>query len=53
MRGGDIPQVLAALRQTVMGLLRGAGQTNIAAACRRFAAKPSSALALIGIALEN
>jgi hypothetical protein len=34
-------------------LLRWAGYTNIAAACRRFAAQPDLALTLIGIKLEN
>ena len=53
VRCGTIPQVMAALRNTVMGFMRWAGQPNIAAACRRFAAKPSSALARIGIELEN
>ena len=53
VRCGNIPQVMAALRNTVIGLMRWAGQTNIAAACRRFAAEPSSALALIGLELEN
>lgn len=53
VRCGNIPQVMAALRNTVIGLMRWAGQTNIAAACRRFAAMPSSALALVGIELEN
>lgn len=53
VRCGNIPQVMAALRNTVMGLLRWAGHTNIAAACRRLAAQPAQALALIGIALEN
>ena len=53
VRGGSIPQVMAALRNTAIGLLRAAGYTNIAAACRRFAAQPDLALALIGIALEN
>ena len=48
-----IPQVMAALRNTAIGLLRGAGQTNIAAACRRLAAQPAQALALIGIEFEN
>ena len=33
--------------------MRWAGATNIAAACRRFAAQPWAALALIGIELEN
>lgn len=46
---GSIPQVMAALRNTVIGLLRSSGESNIAAACRRFAARPWSALALIGI----
>jgi hypothetical protein len=50
---GNIPQVMAALRNTVIGLRRGAGYTHIAATCRRFAAQPALALALIGIALEN
>ena len=53
VRCGNIPQVMAAVRNTVIGLMRSAGQTNIAAACRRFAAQPASALALIGIELEN
>ena len=53
VRCGNIPQVMAALRNTVIGLLRWAGHTNIAAACRRLAAQPAQALALIGIALEN
>jgi predicted transposase YbfD/YdcC len=53
VRCGNIPQVMAALRNTVIGLMRGAGQTNIAASCRRFAAQPESALKLLGITLEN
>ena len=53
VRCGNIPQVMAALRNTVIGLLRCAGHTNIAAACRRLAAQPLQALALIGIELEN
>ena len=53
VRCGNIPQVMAALRHTAIGLLRWAGHTNIAAACRRLAAQPVQALALIGIALEN
>jgi hypothetical protein len=44
---------MAALRNTAVGLLRWAGHTNIAAACRRLAAQPAQALALIGIELEN
>ena len=53
VRCGNIPQVMAALRNTVIGLMRWAGYTNMAAACRRFAAQPRAALHLIGIALEN
>jgi predicted transposase YbfD/YdcC len=49
VRVGSIPQVMAALRNTAIGLMRVAGETNIAAACRRYAAQPWSALALIGI----
>jgi predicted transposase YbfD/YdcC len=49
VRSGSVPQVMAALRNTAIGLMRKAGETNIAAACRRFAAQPWSALALIGI----
>lgn len=53
VRCGRIPQVLAAFRNTAIGLMHCAGQTNIAAACRRFAAQPWTALALIGITPEN
>jgi predicted transposase YbfD/YdcC len=53
VRCGNIPQVMAALRNTVIGLMRRAGETNMAAACRRFAAQPAFALELIGIQLEN
>lgn len=53
VRCGNIPHVMAALRNTAIGLLRWAGYTNIAAACRRLAAQPAQALALIGIELEN
>jgi predicted transposase YbfD/YdcC len=53
VRCGNIPQVMAALRNTTIGLLRWAGYSNIAAACRRFAAQPDLALTLIGINLEN
>lgn len=41
VRCGNIPQVMAALRNTVIGLMRKAGYTNIAAACRQFAAPPA------------
>jgi hypothetical protein len=52
-RCGNRPQVMAALRNTTVGLLRWAGHTNMAAACRRLAAQPVQALALIGIEMEN
>lgn len=44
------PQAMAALRNAVIALLRGAGHTTIAAALRRLAAHPHEALALVGIA---
>ena len=53
VRCGSIPQVMATFRNTAIGLMRWTGETNIAAACRRFAAQPWSALALIGIIPEN
>lgn len=53
VRCGSLPQVMAAFRNTAMGLMRCAGETNIAAACRRFAAQPWSALALVGITRDN
>jgi predicted transposase YbfD/YdcC len=53
VRCGNIPHMMAALRNTAIGLLRWAGHTNIAAACRRLAAQPAQALALIGIVFEN
>jgi len=48
VRSVNIPQVMAALRNTAIGLMRWAGETNIAAACRMFAARPREALELIG-----
>src|SRR5215216_69054 len=53
VRCGSIPQIMAAFRNTAIGLMRQAGETNIAAACRRFAAQPWAALALIGVKPEN
>jgi predicted transposase YbfD/YdcC len=49
VRCGSIPQTMAALRNLASGRMRSAGEANIAAACRRFAAQPWAALALIGI----
>src|SRR2546425_288840 len=53
VRCGNIPQIMAALRNTVIGLLRWAGETNIAAAWRLVAAQPAQALAHIGLYIEN
>jgi predicted transposase YbfD/YdcC len=53
VRCGNIPHVMTAFRNTAIGLLRGAGHSNIAAACRLMAAQPAQALALLGIELEN
>ena len=49
VRSGHIPQVMASLRNTAIGLLRIGQQTNIAAACRRYAAQPTLALTLVGL----
>jgi predicted transposase YbfD/YdcC len=53
VRCGSTPQVMAALRNTAIGLLRARGATNIAAACRQLAAQPAAALALLGITADN
>jgi len=53
VRCGNIPQVMAALRNVAIGLARLAGHTNIAAACRYYAAQPWAALALLGVKTEN
>lgn len=53
VRCGHIPQVMAALRNTAIGLARLAGHTNIAAACRHYAAHPWAAIALLGLPVEN
>jgi hypothetical protein len=50
---GHIPQVMAALRNTAIGLLRFQGYTNMAAVCRQVAAQPASALARMGMAWAN
>jgi hypothetical protein len=49
VRTGALPRVLATVRTTAISLLRGAGEANMAAGCRRCAAQPWRALALIGI----
>ena len=43
------PGVMAALRNTTLGLLRQTGATNIAAALRHYSYKPLEVLALLGI----
>ena len=53
VRSGHIPHVMAALRNTAMGLLRWVGYRHIAKAGRQLAAQLAQARALIGIALEN
>lgn len=47
VRSGFAPHFLAACRNLVISLVRDAGWTNCAAALRRYAARPSEALALI------
>jgi hypothetical protein len=49
VRTGAIPEVMAALRNMTIGLLRCSGATNVAAACRYYTAQPWQALALLGI----
>jgi predicted transposase YbfD/YdcC len=49
VRNGTVAQVMAAVRNTAIGVMRLAGEANIAAATRRYAARPWEALALLGI----
>ncbi len=49
VRTGAAPQIMAALRNLTISLLRLSGKANIAAVLRRHAAHPREALALIGI----
>ena len=53
VRCGHIAEVRAALGNVAIAVLRLNGETNIAAACRRQAAQPWAALALIGIQPES
>jgi hypothetical protein len=53
VRTAALPEILAALRSTALGLLRAHGAPNIAAACRRYAAQPWAALALLGLPRQN
>lgn len=52
VRVGSIPQVMAALRNTVIGLIRLSGESNVAAATRRMAARPKEAVALLGLSVD-
>ncbi len=45
---GQLPQAMAALRSSILALLRHHGYTNIARALRHYDAHPNLALALIG-----
>jgi predicted transposase YbfD/YdcC len=49
IRAGHIAQVMAAFRNAAISLMRCLGATNIAAACRRYAAQPALALAAMGL----
>lgn len=53
VRCGNIPQVMAALRNTAIGLLRASGFSKIASTCRQMAANPWQALALLGIPIRE
>jgi hypothetical protein len=53
VRSGSLPQVMAALRNTVIGLLRQTGAPNLAAARRYYAANPAAALALLGVTVDS
>lgn len=53
VKKGKIPEVMAALRNAAITLMRVAGATNIAAACRRYAAQPGLAMAAIGLDLRE
>lgn len=49
VRTGSAPRVWAGLRNAVIGVVRGAGWTNIAAALRLYGWRPDEALALLGL----
>jgi len=53
VRTARIPQVMAALRNVAVSLLRVSGAENIAAATRRYAARPHLALAAVGLNLRQ
>ena len=49
LRRAHLPQVMAALRNATVSLLRAAGHTNVAQAVRFFAAQPEQAVALLAL----
>lgn len=49
VRSGAAPQVLAALRNAALALLRAAGHANVAAALRHYGWQPGAALALLDL----
>ena len=49
VRCGNIPQLMASLRNACISLMRVAKRQNIAATCRLFAAQPDKALRLLGV----
>ncbi len=53
VRTGSAPQLLAALRNLVTGVLRLGGVTNISAALRHYGWKPWETLTLIGLLHNN
>ena len=53
VRTATAPHALAALRNLALALPRLDGATNIAAACRHYAAQPARALAAVGLAWDN
>ena len=53
VRSGSAPQLMAALRNLVIGTLRLSGVNNIAAALRHYGWKPWEALSLIGLLPNN
>jgi predicted transposase YbfD/YdcC len=53
VRAGSIPEVMAALRNAAITMMRVGGATNIAAACRKYAAQPGLAMEAIGLDLRE
>jgi len=51
VRSGSAPEVMAVLRNVVLGLLRRRGESNIAAAIREIGWKPGEALRILGLIL--